>query len=68
MNQNYLGTDWILEVKEKEILKLLQAYTNEWHGELRIISQMDKFGKKSNEGCGGKMTNQFWTYSHTELM
>ena len=29
MNQNYLGTDWILEVKEKEILKLLQAYTNE---------------------------------------
>lgn len=48
MNQNYLGTDWILEVKEKEILKLLQAYKNEWHGELRIISQMDKFGKKSN--------------------
>ena len=25
MNQNYSGTDWILEVKEKEILKLLQA-------------------------------------------
>lgn len=35
MNQNYSGTDWILEVKEKEILKLLQAYKNEWHGELR---------------------------------
>ena len=29
MNQNYSGTDWILEVKEKEILKLLQAYKNE---------------------------------------
>lgn len=29
MNQNYLKTDWILEVKEKEILKLLQAYKNE---------------------------------------
>lgn len=29
MNQNYLKTDWILEVKEKEILKLLRAYKNE---------------------------------------
>jgi len=35
MNQNYLGTDWILEVKEKKILKLPRAYKNEWHGELR---------------------------------
>lgn len=46
MDQNYLGTDWILEIIEKEALKLLSEYKMCDMENYGIISHMDKIGKE----------------------
>lgn len=43
---DYLGTDWILEIIEKEMLKLLSEYKMRDMENYGIISHMDKIGKE----------------------
>jgi len=56
MDHDYLGADWVLEIKEKEVLKLLYGYKNEWHGESETNKPNVNLEKKIDEGRGGKMT------------
>lgn len=46
MDQNNLGTDWILEIIEKEVLKLLSEYKMRDVENYSKISHMEKLGNE----------------------